>query len=87
MANYCNSGQRFLSVMTTANLTINRPNFVCRLLPPQLRKLPPLAMVVGILDKSALKMAEKAALRANTEQKLTPFAAKEFEAQRNNSRA
>jgi len=49
--------------------------------------LPPLGLLVGILDKASLKMAEKAELRVKTQEKLTPFATTEFEEQRNKSRS
>ena len=52
------------------------------LLPPQARNLPPYGLLMAILDKSALKMVERGQLRNGTQEKLTPFAAKAFEAQR-----
>ena len=52
------------------------------LLPPQARKLPPYGLLMVILDKTALKMAERGQLRNGTQDKLTLFAANAFEAQR-----
>ncbi|CAM9210391.1 unnamed protein product, partial [Laminaria digitata] len=46
------------------------------------RKLPPFGLAMSILDNSALKMAQKADLRGDTEERLTPYSAKVLEAQR-----
>lgn len=79
---------RIPSVIPTAKPSKFRVSSLVASPPPlQLRKLPPMALQMGILDKSALKMAAKAVLGEKTPEELTPFAAKEYEAQRNNSRS